>query len=329
MRRQRPKLTYRNPKQSAAAIAVFLFAALAGILFIRLSDAATYVLSAEAESGAVSGTAGKLSGGDATGASASGAVRFGTGASPGGSCASTTNTAKPPAGGYFQLRPPGSYASLPNDAAAAAQVRCSKWEPRPDNHTANHTVPTGTLPKIGYDAMENYAALFGRVTGNFTGTTDEIIQWAAIKWGLSDEMIRGEAVAESYWYQNRKTSSGQPYQNYGYGDYGNCPATTRYPATGPASYGLMQIKWCQHNFNGQGGYGTWPWSEDSTAYNLDYFGAIIRGCYEGWDYVGPAGGGDLWGCVGRWYSGDWHDQGAEEYITRVKQRIDEKTWLSW
>ena len=40
-----------------------------------------------------------------------------------------------------------------------------------------------------------------RVTGHFTGTTDEIIQWAACKWGLSDNLLRAIAVRESGWYQ--------------------------------------------------------------------------------------------------------------------------------
>ena len=33
-----------------------------------------------------------------------------------------------------------------------------------------------------------------RITGNFTGTTDEIIQWAACKWGWSDNVVRAQAV---------------------------------------------------------------------------------------------------------------------------------------
>jgi autotransporter family porin len=36
-----------------------------------------------------------------------------------------------------------------------------------------------------------------RVTGNFTGTTDEIIQWAAHKWGIDEDVVRSVATAES------------------------------------------------------------------------------------------------------------------------------------
>ena len=36
-------------------------------------------------------------------------------------------------------------------------------------------------------------------TGNFTGTTDEIIQWAACKWGFDENTLRAQVAKESYW----------------------------------------------------------------------------------------------------------------------------------
>ena len=38
-------------------------------------------------------------------------------------------------------------------------------------------------------------------TGNFTGTTDEIIQWAACKWGFDEDTLRAQVAKESYWMQ--------------------------------------------------------------------------------------------------------------------------------
>ena len=32
------------------------------------------------------------------------------------------------------------------------------------------------------------------MTGNFVGSTDEIIQWAAWKWGVDEDVIRAVAV---------------------------------------------------------------------------------------------------------------------------------------
>lgn len=243
--------------------------------------------------------------------------------------------APPPAGGYFTgMQGVGSVSSLPSDSQAASMVHRSTWEPRPENYSANHIVPPAGVVTAGYSGMENHAQLFGRVTGNFTGTTDEIIQWAAAKWGLPDEVIRAEAVAESSWYQNLKDSSGRPVANSGYGDYGQCggsPAPSGYGTGGPSSFGIMQIKWCAHKDASAPGYGTWPWSERSTAYNLDYYGAIIRGCFEGWDaWLGNGyEAGDMWGCVGRWYAGEWYSAGANDYIATLKNFYNSKPWLSW
>jgi hypothetical protein len=63
---------------------------------------------------------------------------------------------------------------------------------------------------------------------------------------------------------------------------------------------------------------------------VDYFGAVIRGCVEGWDsWLGNGyTGGDMWGCIGRWYSGDWHSATANNYITTVKNAYDAKPWLA-
>ena len=93
----------------------------------------------------------------------------------------------------------------------------------------------------------------------------------------------------------------------------------------------MQIKWCAHKDASAPGYGTWAWSETSTAYNLDYYGAIIRGCFEGWDsWLGNGyKAGDMWGCVGRWYAGEWYSSGANDYIATVKNLDSSKPWRSW
>ena len=97
--------------------------------------------------------------------------------------------------------PPGS--ALPGDSTCASQITMTSFEPRPDNNAANHQVPTSAQianlhpwnPLIGMDS--NSDTLRRRITGNFTGTTDEILQWAACKWGIDVNIIRAEAVTES------------------------------------------------------------------------------------------------------------------------------------
>jgi hypothetical protein len=37
--------------------------------------------------------------------------------------------------------------------------------------------------------------------------------------------------------------------------------------------------------------------------------------------------GDLWGCIGFWYSGGWYDAGAKNYINQVQNRYATKPWL--
>jgi len=39
--------------------------------------------------------------------------------------------------------------------------------------------------------------------------------------------------------------------------------------------------------------------------------------------------GDLWGCVGYWYSGNWYDAGAQDYIAKIKNQLNAKLWVSW
>lgn len=262
---------------------------------------------------------------------------------------SVRSSAPPKAGGYCQLVPPGQFATLPSDTEAAAAVHRSTWEPRPQNNAANHTVPPPTLrttgPANAYGIHQQQ--LFGRITGDFTGTTDEIIQWVAAKWGLPDDLLRAQAAWESNWYQDLKRPDGHPLSGNGYGDFGSCngrgsPPPSGYGKSGPSSFGLMQDKWCvfQDDATPDDRYGGWPWTESSTAYSLEQYAAIIRGCFEGWNQrlgtVGPTRtgyhAGDLWGCVGSWYSGYWYDSGPTKstpYINSVRLLYETKPWLTW
>jgi len=182
--------------------------------------------------------------------------------------------------------------------------------------------------------MRNSTQVFGRVTGNFTGTTDEIIQWTAVKWGLPDNVVRALAVQNSNWYQNLKDAGGKPVNGRGYGAFGQCggsPAPSGYGTAGPASFGLTQNKWCALKDRNATGYGPWPYAETSTAYSLDLTAAVLRGCFEGWDtwLGGTYAAGDLWGCIGRWNTGAWHTSAANAYITSVRAQSTNRPWLTW
>jgi hypothetical protein len=144
-----------------------------------------------------------------------------------------------------------------------------------------------------------------QVDGQFTGTTDEIIQWAAIKHGLAPNLLRAVAVVESYWRMSFVGDSG-------------------------LSVGLFQVKRGTHCMTVDVCY---AFGHD-TAFNADYYASIIRAYLDGrqtWLNTVSGNGrpyraGDLWGSVGAWYSGRWHDPGAEQYIASVKQVLAHHTW---
>lgn len=237
----------------------------------------------------------------------------------------------PPPAGYFKLRPVKSYASLPGDTAAAAEVHRSSWEPRQDNTPYNYTTPHGLDLRPAGQAEDSYdprwnTYILKRITGDYAGTTDEIFQWAAAKWGIPDNLIRTIAYVESGWHQSN------------YGDFvrnrAECPPGYR-TLPCPVTFGIVGVKSTSWR-------GIFPWNRDSTAAAADLLGGWLRGCYEGWvwwlrahgnDTHGTYHAGDIWGCVGAWYSGNWHDGSrhnqlsGEGYIYQAKYWENVKPWL--
>lgn len=237
-----------------------------------------------------------------------------------------SHAATPPsqAGKQFVTLVPGS--ALPSDSVCASRVRRTTWEPRFSNQQANNTVPSGlSLPNwTSIDARAN-TQFKPRITGNFTGTTDEIIQWGACKWGFDEDIVRATAVNESWWRQATRGDWRDTQTEIDKCIAEGIPIETVSGKQGCyESLGLMQIKGTVH-------HGTYPLSKNSSAFNVDYALALKRICFEGWitwlEQRTPAyTAGDEWGCVGQHYSGGWHDEGAEWYIPRVKNHLNQRTW---
>ena len=186
-----------------------------------------------------------------------------------------------------------------SDEEAAALVARSRWEPRPGNREANQRRPSQRTLRRFRAWSELPRAYKRNVTGNYTGRTDEIIQWAAFKWGFSADVFRAVGVIESWWKMSAVGDDGR-------------------------SFGIMQIK--------RGPHCCFPTTRRSTAFNLDYYGAWLRAVYDGrlgWLNHVERGEryrrGDLWGSVGVWYSGRWH-HGSGEYVQRVKETIRQRFW---
>jgi hypothetical protein len=185
---------------------------------------------------------------------------------------------------------------------AAKKVTRTKWEPRRQNRKANRTVPTSK--QLRYFRRNSDLPYKRHVNGKFRGTTDDIIEWAAYKWGLPENLLRAVAVHETWWV------------NSFVGDNGD-------------SYGIFQMRRPYHC--------CLPFMRDSTAFNADYYGGIIRSYYDGeqdWlnhdgvreDNGRPYRACDLWGSVGAWSSGRWHIETNKIYVKVVKHHMKKRTW---
>jgi autotransporter family porin len=234
-------------------------------------------------------------------------------------------TQTPPSGGRFNLLPPGS--TLPSDAACSAAVR-SKPENKRMNATYNATrgnqgVGSSFFPSADDPRANSYIA--PRITGNYTGTTDQILQWTACKWGFDEDVVRAEAAIESWWRQTTKgdwtTDASRCAPGHGLGVDGT-------PGQCPESFGILQNRYPYEQ-------AAWPGMYNSTAFNADVTYGILRACYEGYEHWlndvergSQYGAGDMWGCVGRWFAGRWHTSAAEGYIVRVQDYLNQRIWES-
>jgi autotransporter family porin len=180
----------------------------------------------------------------------------------------------------------------------------------------------GSNPFSGGDQRAN-TQIAPRVNGNFTGSTDEILQWAACKWGIDEDIVRAQAAIESWWRQTNlgdwTTDSSRCAPGHGLGVDGR-------PGECPESFGILQNRYPYEQ-------SAWPGIASSTAFNADTTYAIWRACYEGYEtWLNDVergqqyAAGDAWGCVGRWFAGRWHTQAAEDYIGRVQGYLNDRIW---
>ena len=191
---------------------------------------------------------------------------------------------------HFGTVPPGN--ALPSEAACAAAVRAA-GEVRAGNAAPNAT--RGTQPNTTYP----------QVTGNFTGTTDQILQWVACKWGIDEDVVRAQIAKESWWKMSTVGDNGQ-------------------------SFGLGQVRQPYH-----GSAFVDDNAKRSSAYNVDYTYAAWRSCFEGnetWLNTVERGAtyvaGDAWGCAGVWFAGRWLTAPAQQYIAEVKDYVQRRIWTT-
>jgi autotransporter family porin len=239
-------------------------------------------------------------------------------------------TTKPPAPqtaapAHFTTKPPGS--TLPSDAQCAAWVRPTTY---PENKGVNKTANNTKGQSIGTsffngDAPQANSAIAPRVDGQFTGTTHQILRWAACKWGIDEDMVYAQAAVESWWRQTTLgdwgTDATRCAPGHGLGADGQA-------GTCPESWGILQNRYPYEQ-------SSWPGIATSTAMNADLAYAIWRTCFDGYetwlntvDQGQHYAAGDAWGCIGRWFAGRWHTQPAEDYITKVKSYLAQRIWTT-
>ena len=167
-------------------------------------------------------------------------------------------------------------------------------EIRWDNATQNRTRgrPTNPASFYGHPGWRSY---YDRIDGDCTGSTEQILEWAAKKWGFDQigypDLAKAMAVLETFWNQ---------------AFVGN-----------HAEVGILQVR---PEF--------WPDYQPamwSTAYAADYAMAVVRSIYDGASWLGSQTKGDIRDSVAAWYCGCPYD-GWNWYATTVFGYYDSKPW---
>ncbi len=233
---------------------------------------------------------------------------------------------------HFSTVPP--HGTLPSEGQCAAWVNAQPTpEAVPANQNANHTTPTQAwltdLHAIPLQGTPTEAADIAPVTGNFTGSTDMILRWAACKWGVDEDVARAQAYEESSWVQSLAADGDTVCHSR------NVPTTALnyWSEASPCSpsKGILQIKLIFFN--------AFPYAETSTALNADYRMARQRTCMNGdiswlngqtsadWGTYPPSTtDGALYGCMGQWFSGGWGDSGAVNYVQQLRTILANRSW---
>jgi len=167
-------------------------------------------------------------------------------------------------------------------------------EVRPANTAANMT--TATLPDLSkVSPSDPFYPYYSKITGACTGTTEQILEWAAKKWGFDQlgypDLAKAMAVVESWWYQSTIGAHGE--------------------------VGILQVNPCC--------WADWQKAQQSTASDADYAMAVVRMHYDGNSWLGAGTKGNLRNAVAAWECGCGYNGGGN-YATRVFTYYVSKPW---
>jgi hypothetical protein len=244
-----------------------------------------------------------------------------------GSTTAPAATGRSPGGApsHFRTLAPG--AILPSGGQCAAWVRSRplperKAVNRPFNQATGHRVGSGLFDPGATDPRAN-SQIAARIDGDFTGTTQEILRWAACKWGIDEDLVYAQAAVESWW---RQTTQGDLGSDASACAPGHGLGADGAPGQCPQSFGILQNRYPFER-------SAWPGIARSTAMNADTAYGIWRACFEGYEHWlndvdrgRQYGAGDALGCIGRWFAGRWHTAAADQYVARVKDDLARRIW---
>lgn len=156
----------------------------------------------------------------------------------------------------------------------------------------NQTKPNAT--QLAYYASDGYLSSemdppyrwMKLVDGQYTGTTEMIIRWAACKWGVDEDMIRAQAAAEhGTWIQ--WNAGGDQRNSINQCQAGNNPGHNSTNLWGYLisngcyqSWSIWQTK-VVYSSPSVGAWTTWPAINESTAFAVDYRYGSQRSCMNG------------------------------------------------
>jgi hypothetical protein len=233
---------------------------------------------------------------------------------------------------------PGSYLYTPPSDGQAAACVTPTLEALSRNAQANSYVPSDAdladfrAARFDNGETQEESAWYPRyVTGRpglVNPSTDDLIEWAAHKWGIPEDWLRAEAMQESDWVQaargDRRTVTPDCYLEH--------PPLARIPGLTEVfeSLGIMQVKW---RCGAADGAGTEPLRWKSTAFNVDFQASIVRFYYDN-PYGKRSSWGDAayrplddWAAIGAWFSPYPYDNGDSlAYISRVQQHLAARDW---
>jgi hypothetical protein len=176
-----------------------------------------------------------------------------------------------------------------------------------------------------------YLAYVDGLDGLRHSSTDDLIQWAAHKWGIPEDWLRAQYVDESYW------------NNFQLGDdtviaaswYAKYPFQARDPNSSSKAYqsmGITQLRWAP---DGSLNPGSEPLRWLSTAFNVDWQAATVRFYYDN-PQRSRSSWGDTsyqpcqqWNSIGGWNSPyPWGNAAQHNYIHNVQGILSSRTWTT-